>query len=213
MAKGPVILLTHGYFRRYRRWRGQIAPLSKGHKLVLWDMRGHGLEATRREDQIAMAARRRPSPSMAALLDTAECETGDRRRAFARQVDVRSAFERDPSGPGAGNSSSSTQAPATRKTSRARDERQRAQDGGRIQRRTGSKACNRRRRPADVATAPRQGPHGPCARRPRDAHAEECAGDHLAAPSHQGRRRSLVVGEKDTPFLAAKRLWPAEDHA
>jgi len=40
--KGPVILLTHGYSATSQMWQGQIAPLSKKHKLVIWDMRGHG---------------------------------------------------------------------------------------------------------------------------------------------------------------------------
>jgi len=41
-GEGPVILLSHGYSATSQMWRGQIAPLSKGNKLVLWDMRGHG---------------------------------------------------------------------------------------------------------------------------------------------------------------------------
>ncbi|MBS0472860.1 MAG: alpha/beta fold hydrolase [Proteobacteria bacterium] len=41
-GEGPVILLTHGYSATSQMWAGQVAPLSKAHKLVLWDMRGHG---------------------------------------------------------------------------------------------------------------------------------------------------------------------------
>jgi len=41
-GEGPVILLTHGYSATAEMWRGQVAALSKNHKLVLWDMRGHG---------------------------------------------------------------------------------------------------------------------------------------------------------------------------
>jgi pimeloyl-ACP methyl ester carboxylesterase len=41
-GEGPVILLTHGYSSTSEMWRGQIAPLSERHKLVTWDMRGHG---------------------------------------------------------------------------------------------------------------------------------------------------------------------------
>jgi pimeloyl-ACP methyl ester carboxylesterase len=41
-GEGPVILLSHGYSATAQMWRGQIEPLSKNHKLVLWDMRGHG---------------------------------------------------------------------------------------------------------------------------------------------------------------------------
>jgi pimeloyl-ACP methyl ester carboxylesterase len=41
-GSGPVLLLTHGYSSTSAMWQGQIAALSKRHKLVLWDMRGHG---------------------------------------------------------------------------------------------------------------------------------------------------------------------------
>jgi pimeloyl-ACP methyl ester carboxylesterase len=41
-GEGPVILLTHGYSATSQMWKGQIAALSKKHKLVTWDMRGHG---------------------------------------------------------------------------------------------------------------------------------------------------------------------------
>ena len=41
-GSGPALLLTHGYSSTSAMWQGQIAPLSKHHKLVLWDMRGHG---------------------------------------------------------------------------------------------------------------------------------------------------------------------------
>jgi pimeloyl-ACP methyl ester carboxylesterase len=39
---GPALLLTHGYSSTSAMWHGQIEALSKHHKLVLWDMRGHG---------------------------------------------------------------------------------------------------------------------------------------------------------------------------
>ena len=41
-GSGPPLLLTHGYSSTSAMWQGQIEPLSKHHKLVLWDMRGHG---------------------------------------------------------------------------------------------------------------------------------------------------------------------------
>ncbi len=41
-GSGPPLLLTHGYSSTSEMWKGQIAALSKHHKLVLWDMRGHG---------------------------------------------------------------------------------------------------------------------------------------------------------------------------
>jgi pimeloyl-ACP methyl ester carboxylesterase len=39
---GPVVLLTHGYSATSQMWKGQVEALSKDHKLVIWDMRGHG---------------------------------------------------------------------------------------------------------------------------------------------------------------------------
>src|SRR2546429_9912642 len=41
-GSGPPLLLTHGYSSTSGMWQGQIAALSKHHKLVLWGMRGHG---------------------------------------------------------------------------------------------------------------------------------------------------------------------------
>jgi pimeloyl-ACP methyl ester carboxylesterase len=39
---GPPLILTHGYSSTSAMWQGQIEALSKHHKLVVWDMRGHG---------------------------------------------------------------------------------------------------------------------------------------------------------------------------
>ena len=39
---GPPLLLTHGYSSTSAMWHGQIDALAKIHRLVLWDMRGHG---------------------------------------------------------------------------------------------------------------------------------------------------------------------------
>jgi pimeloyl-ACP methyl ester carboxylesterase len=41
-GSGPPLLLTHGYSSTSAMWKGQIEALSRHHKLVLWDMRGHG---------------------------------------------------------------------------------------------------------------------------------------------------------------------------
>ncbi len=41
-GSGPPLLLTHGYSSTSAMWQGQIEALSSHHKLVLWDMRGHG---------------------------------------------------------------------------------------------------------------------------------------------------------------------------
>ncbi len=41
-GSGPALILTHGYSSTSAMWKEQIDALSKHHKLVLWDMRGHG---------------------------------------------------------------------------------------------------------------------------------------------------------------------------
>ncbi len=41
-GSGPVVLLSHGYSATSEMWKGQIEPLGRKHKLVVWDMRGHG---------------------------------------------------------------------------------------------------------------------------------------------------------------------------
>ena len=39
---GPPLILTHGYSSTSAMWKGQVEALSRHHKLILWDMRGHG---------------------------------------------------------------------------------------------------------------------------------------------------------------------------
>ena len=41
-GNGEPLLLTHGFSSTSAMWQGQIEALAKDHKLVLWDMRGHG---------------------------------------------------------------------------------------------------------------------------------------------------------------------------
>jgi pimeloyl-ACP methyl ester carboxylesterase len=41
-GSGPPLILTHGYSSTTEMWQGQVEALAKQHKLVLWDMRGHG---------------------------------------------------------------------------------------------------------------------------------------------------------------------------
>jgi pimeloyl-ACP methyl ester carboxylesterase len=39
---GPPILLSHGYSATCRMWNEQIAALVAHHRVIVWDMRGHG---------------------------------------------------------------------------------------------------------------------------------------------------------------------------
>jgi pimeloyl-ACP methyl ester carboxylesterase len=66
-GSGPAILLTHGYSATARMWDGQIAPLSRDHTLLLWDMRGHG-ESDYPSD-LARYSEEETVADMAAILD------------------------------------------------------------------------------------------------------------------------------------------------
>ncbi|HVZ69615.1 MAG TPA: alpha/beta fold hydrolase [Rhizomicrobium sp.] len=72
-GKGPVILLTHGYSATLQMWKGQIAPLSKSHQLVIWDMRGHG-QSDYPDDQSEYSEEATVG-DMLALLDAAGART------------------------------------------------------------------------------------------------------------------------------------------
>lgn len=71
-GSGPPLLLTHGYSLTSEMWRGQIEALSKHHKLVLWDMRGHGQSDY--PDDPAAYSEALTVEDMAALLDEAGAE-------------------------------------------------------------------------------------------------------------------------------------------
>jgi pimeloyl-ACP methyl ester carboxylesterase len=66
-GSGPALLLTHGYSSTSAMWQGQIEALSKNHKLVLWDMRGHGQSDY--PDDPAAYSEALTVADMAALLD------------------------------------------------------------------------------------------------------------------------------------------------
>jgi pimeloyl-ACP methyl ester carboxylesterase len=66
-GSGPPLLLTHGYSSTSAMWQGQIEALLKRHKLVLWDMRGHGQSDY--PDDPAAYSEALTVADMAALLD------------------------------------------------------------------------------------------------------------------------------------------------
>jgi pimeloyl-ACP methyl ester carboxylesterase len=68
-GSGPPLLLTHGYSSTSAMWQGQVAALSKQHKLILWDMRGHGQSDY--PDDAAAYSEALTVGDMAALLDKA----------------------------------------------------------------------------------------------------------------------------------------------
>src|ERR1700682_3028382 len=70
---GPPLLLTHGHSSTSAMWQGQIEALSKRHKLVLWDMRGHGQSDY--PDDPAAYSEALTVADMAALLDEVGAST------------------------------------------------------------------------------------------------------------------------------------------
>jgi pimeloyl-ACP methyl ester carboxylesterase len=72
-GEGPVILLSHGYSSTSGMWKGQVEPLSASHKLVIWDMRGHG-DSDYPDDQAAYSEEATVA-DMAALLDAVGADT------------------------------------------------------------------------------------------------------------------------------------------
>lgn len=66
---GPAILLSHGYSATSEMWRGQIEPLSRRHKLIVWDMRGHGRSGYPKD--LSAYSEQATIADMAALLDEA----------------------------------------------------------------------------------------------------------------------------------------------
>ena len=41
-GSGPALLLSHGFSATSAMWQGQIDAFAATHRLILWDMRGHG---------------------------------------------------------------------------------------------------------------------------------------------------------------------------
>src|SRR6202045_1496393 len=71
-GSGPALLLTHGYSSTSAMWKGQIEALSKHHRLVVWDMRGHGRSDY--PDDPAAYSEALTVADMAALLDAVGAE-------------------------------------------------------------------------------------------------------------------------------------------
>jgi pimeloyl-ACP methyl ester carboxylesterase len=72
-GEGPVILLSHGYSATSQMWKGQVEALTKRHKLVTWDMRGHG-QSDYPDDQAAYSEAETVA-DMAAILDAVGADT------------------------------------------------------------------------------------------------------------------------------------------
>jgi pimeloyl-ACP methyl ester carboxylesterase len=72
-GSGPTLLLSHGFSATSAMWEGQIAALSAKHRLVLWDMRGHGQSDY--PDDPAAYSEAETVGDMAAILDAVGAPT------------------------------------------------------------------------------------------------------------------------------------------
>ena len=72
-GSGPTLLLSHGFSATSAMWEGQIATLSAKHRLVLWDMRGHGQSDY--PDDPAAYSEEETVADMAAILDAVGAPT------------------------------------------------------------------------------------------------------------------------------------------
>ncbi len=72
-GEGPALLLSHGYSATSQMWRGQIEALSRDHKVIVWDMRGHG--ASDYPADPAAYSEAATVADMAALLDAVGAES------------------------------------------------------------------------------------------------------------------------------------------
>jgi pimeloyl-ACP methyl ester carboxylesterase len=69
---GPAMLLAHGFTATGRMWAPQIDLLAKTHKVVVWDMRGHGRSDSPADP--ALYSERATLDDMAAILDAVGAE-------------------------------------------------------------------------------------------------------------------------------------------
>lgn len=201
-GEGPVILLTHGYSATAQMWSGQIAALSKSHKLVLWDMRGHGQSDY--PDDPALYSEEATVADMAALLDAVGAKTAivgglslggymslafhathpDRVRALLI-IDTGPGFKKDEAREGWNH------------TARRTAERYEKDGLGPLGSGSAERATARHRDASGLARAAR----GMLAQ--KNARVIESL-PNIKVPS------LVVVGEKDTPFLAASDYMAAK---
>ena len=69
-ARGPAVLLSHGYSATGRMWDGQRAALGDRWRIISWDMRGHG-QTESPNDPRQYSAAAGPSPTCARCSSTA----------------------------------------------------------------------------------------------------------------------------------------------
>ena len=67
VGDGPAVLLSHGYGATAQMWQGQRELIAQSHKLIVWDMRGHG--QTDSPDDQSCYSEAETVADMAAILD------------------------------------------------------------------------------------------------------------------------------------------------
>lgn len=67
-GSGPAVLLTHGFGATCDMWRGQIDAFGQSHRIITWDMLGHG--ASDSPDDAALYSEAGTLKAMAAILDS-----------------------------------------------------------------------------------------------------------------------------------------------
>lgn len=72
-GEGPAVLLTHGYSATSQMWRGQLDALTPRYKVIVWDMRGHGL--TDSPGDPSLYSEEATVADMAAILDECGADT------------------------------------------------------------------------------------------------------------------------------------------
>jgi pimeloyl-ACP methyl ester carboxylesterase len=72
-GRGPTLLLSHGFSATSAMWQGQVDAIGKTHRLVLWDMRGHGQSDY--PDDPAQYSEAATVADMAAILDAVGAPT------------------------------------------------------------------------------------------------------------------------------------------
>ncbi len=71
-GSGPPVMLSHGFSASSRMWDGQAEALADAHRVLTWDMRGHG--QTKGPEAQAGYCEAETVADMAALLDACEID-------------------------------------------------------------------------------------------------------------------------------------------
>ena len=71
-GEGPALLLSHGYSATSQMWKDQVPVLSQSHKVIVWDMRGHGRSDS--PDDQSEYTHEKSVEDMVALLDVVGAE-------------------------------------------------------------------------------------------------------------------------------------------